>query len=152
MTRPSNPYGDPVQIALNRDRLIIRYYRTGPVTTGNNRVKLPGSWRAAVASEVADCERVAQELRNRLYAHRAAHGLAIGVPDEVRIPLSVVVPAYLDSTRDEVAEGTSVAYKSKLKMLLLDQFGGCSITDLHLLVDEILKLADSPRADGRPKS
>jgi len=46
MSREKNPFDNPVRVARQRNRLVIRYYPSGLITDPNDRVQLPRSWRA----------------------------------------------------------------------------------------------------------
>lgn len=152
MSREKNPFGDPVRVSCQRDRLVVRYYPSGLITDPNDRVRLPGIWRADVPSEVAECKRVADELRNQLYAHRAAHGCSIGVPNDVRVTLRDAASAFITSIQEDVATGTLKAHQSKLKVLIVGHHGDVPITELHTIAHEIIARADAPKSDGRPKA
>ncbi|CAB4581185.1 MAG: tyrosine-type recombinase/integrase [Actinobacteria bacterium] len=152
MSREKNPFDNPVRISRQRNRLVIRYYPSGLITDPNDRVKLPGSWRADDPHEAAECKRIADELRARLYAHRAAHGCSVGVPSDVSVTLRNAVSAFITSLQDDVATGTLKAHQSKLKVLIVDHHGDVPITELHTIADEIIARADAPKPDGRPKA
>jgi len=120
MARPPAPFGNPVSVSRDRDFLRIRYYPTGIITKPNDRLYLPGKWRADDPVQREEAHRVADELRHDLLRHRAAHGITTGVPEHINVTIGASIEAYLTmlEVRANSPTGTIATRRSQLTITL----------------------------------
>lgn len=146
MSRPRNPFGDPVKISRSgKHHLRIRYYPTGIITDPAERMWLSGRWHVTHRPEA---EQVAAELRDALIKHRSAHGLGGG--DTVTVADSVA--AFIAHLEDEdQPEGTSETRRSQLGIALVSGWGSEDIESLKSLSGQIVVATHmATLKDGKP--
>jgi hypothetical protein len=123
MARQRDPYGDPVKLQMRHKWLRIRYYPTGLVTDPADRVWYDDKWDPNDPAQVAEAGRGAERIRSELYRHRAAAGIEHETTRELTVTVAMSVEKYLESKPKGTPTGTLKTHKSRLKILLLDEYG-----------------------------
>jgi len=128
MSRPANPFGDPVAIRRKGQTYKVRYYPTGVITKPGDRKELPGTYPTREAANAA-----AVLLRTRLVEHRNRY-----------LPSADRSSALLSTVAAEFVLANQKASESQDMPV-----GTCRriVSDIRVYIEPVVKRSDVPVKD-----